>query len=277
MLPGRSDVLEALGFVNRRGGHWDEGIAYFEQALSLDPRNIELLSETAWTYSELRQFPAALKLYDRALDITPNDPYAMASKAGIYQAQGNLPEAASLLAGINDQIPSETTFQVKITQLRLERNYGEAIRLLQARLAQFDSASQYNKDTDQITLAFLQGLAGDKASAKVTTEQARNTVEPVFRNPPDSVSLAGAFAVILSQVYAVMGEKESALQAANRAVMLLPRNKDAMDGPRIRREHCARSDDLRRECPRDLNSQAVATNTLSGLVLQPITHYSGPA
>ena len=42
------------------------------------------------TYTMLRQFPAALKLYDRALDITPNDPDVKASKASIYQAQGNL-------------------------------------------------------------------------------------------------------------------------------------------------------------------------------------------
>ena len=61
----------------------------------------------------------------------------MASKAGIYQAQGNLPEAAKLLLEINSQTLSEDTFRVKITQLRLERNYSEAIRLLQARQAQF--------------------------------------------------------------------------------------------------------------------------------------------
>ena len=46
----------------------------------------------------LRKFPAALKLYDRRLDITPNDPDVIASKASIYQAQGNLQEAAKLLS-----------------------------------------------------------------------------------------------------------------------------------------------------------------------------------
>ena len=64
----------------------------------------------AWTYAMLRQFPAALKLYDRALDITPNDPDVMAAKASIYQAQGNLQEAARLLSEINAQTPSEDTF-----------------------------------------------------------------------------------------------------------------------------------------------------------------------
>ena len=93
--------------------------------------------DAAWTYTMLRQFPAALKLYDRALDITPNNPDVMASKASIYQAQGNLQEAARFLSEINGQTPSEHAFITKITQLRLERNYGEAIRLLQARLTQF--------------------------------------------------------------------------------------------------------------------------------------------
>ena len=48
----------------------------------------------AATYAMLRQFPVALKLYDRALDIMPNDPDVMAAKASIYQAEGNLQEAA---------------------------------------------------------------------------------------------------------------------------------------------------------------------------------------
>ena len=60
----------------------------------------------ALTYAMLRQFPAALKLYDRVLDITPNDPDVMAAKASIYQAQGNLQEAAKLLSGINEQTPT---------------------------------------------------------------------------------------------------------------------------------------------------------------------------
>jgi len=77
-------------------GHWDQGISYFEQALALDPRNVELLTIAAWTYGMLRQFPAALKLYDRVLDITPNDPDIMAAKASVYQAQGNLEEAPGL-------------------------------------------------------------------------------------------------------------------------------------------------------------------------------------
>ena len=120
---------------------------------------------------------------------------------------------------------------VKVTQLRLERNYGEAVRLLQARLAQFHYDSQCDKGSDQVPLAFMQRLAGDTAGAKVTAEQARNTFEQLYRDQPDNVYLAAC----LSQAYAVMGEKDSALKAAERAIMLSPSAKDALDGPAWKR------------------------------------------
>jgi TolB-like protein/Tfp pilus assembly protein PilF len=230
MLPGSSEVPRALGRVTLFEGHWDESIAYYERALALDPHNVDLLVDTAWTYAMLRQFPAAVKLYDRALDITPNNPAVMAAKANIYQAQGNLQEAARSLSEINEQTPNDNnTLPIKIDQLRLERNYGEAVRLLQARQAQSHFASQFDKGVNQVRLAFMQRLAGDTAGAKVTAEQARTTFEQLYRDQPDNTVVAAG----LAQAYAAMGEKDSALKAAQRAIILLPRAKDAVLGPAL--------------------------------------------
>src|SRR5262249_12216501 len=145
MLPSNSEAPSALGLIARREGHWDHSIGYQEQALGLDPRNVELLTNTAATYATDRQFSRALKLYDRALDIVPNDPSQLAGKAIMYQAEGNLEQAAKLLSEITVQTPHEFVFVVKITQLRLERNYGEAVRLLKARQTQFHFASEIEK------------------------------------------------------------------------------------------------------------------------------------
>jgi TolB-like protein/Flp pilus assembly protein TadD len=227
MLPSSTDVPKALGYIARRQGNWDQSIAYFQQALLLGPRDVELLIDTASTYGFRRQFPAALKLYDRALEITPNDPDVMAAKAGVYQAQGNLQEAAGLLSEINWQTPSEDTLAIKVGQLRLERDYIEAVRLLQTRQAQFHYGSQRIKGREQVALAFTQRLAGDMAAAKATAEQARNTLEQLYRDQPDNAFVAAP----LSQAYAAMGEKDLALKAAERAVMLLPPAKDPVPGP----------------------------------------------
>jgi serine/threonine protein kinase/Tfp pilus assembly protein PilF len=227
MLPGNSDAPMALATVARREGKWEESIAYWEEALALDPRNTLLLSDAADTYAMLRKFPAALKLYDRVLDITPNDPEMMATKASIYQAQGNLHEAARFLSEINEQTLSSDTFLTKIFQLQLERNYGEAVRLLQTRLAQFHFGSEFEKNRVQVWLAVVQRLAGDTAGAKASAEQARNTLEQVFRNRPDNRTRL----VRLCHIYALTGQKDLALKAAERAVMLCPRAKNPVVGP----------------------------------------------
>jgi TolB-like protein/tetratricopeptide (TPR) repeat protein len=225
-LPGSSDILYALGLVTRRQGKWDESVAYLEQCLTLDPRNAEVLSNTAWTYAMLRRFPAALKLYHRALEIAPNDLDLVAAKAGIYQVGGNLKEAGDLLSEINAQSPIQP-FITKMTQLRLERNHGEAIRLLQARQAQFQFASEIDKGTNDVILAFAQSLAGEPEAAKATAEQARNTLKPLCEDQPDNSFLAQQLAL----ANAALGEKEMALSQAERATTLLPSTKDPLSGP----------------------------------------------
>jgi serine/threonine protein kinase/Tfp pilus assembly protein PilF len=222
MLPNSSEVPWALALVARREGHWNECVAYFEQALAFDPRNTELLMQAGGTFVVLRQFPAGLKLFDRVLDITPNDRDVMDYKVGIYQAQGNLQEAARLL---NDRTPSDPNLDSKIIQLRLERNYGEAVRILQARVDRFHYASDKDKATDMVQLAFIQRLAGDTAGAKITAEKARNTLQQLYGDQPENAAL-------LSQARAVIGEKGSALKAAEQAILLLPSAKDRLWGPK---------------------------------------------
>jgi TolB-like protein/Tfp pilus assembly protein PilF len=227
LLPGSSEVAWALSAVNRRIGKWDESLAWVEQALAQDPRNGELITTAVWTYEMLRQFPKALKLYDRAMDIVASDPDLLSAAAGVYQAEGDLEQAAKFLSDVTAETPFEGAFFIKINQLRLERNHQEAVRLLQARLAQFQFTSEINKGITQVQLAFAQRFGGDTAGARVTAEQARNTLERLCKNQPDNYN----FAAWLALAYSALGEKDSALKEAERAITLLPSAKDAVDGP----------------------------------------------
>jgi len=215
LLPGNSEIPAALGHLTETEEQLDESVAYFEQGLALDPRNMDLLVEAAATYATLRQFPAALTLYDRALDVIPDDPELIALKANMYQAEGNLQEAAKLLIDVNERTASVTAFATKLNQLRLERNHAEAIRLLQARRAQVPSACD---GFEILHLAFAQRLVGDMAGAKVTAEQARNTLEPLCKEQPDNPDCE----VGLALANAVLGERDSTLREAERVIMLSP-------------------------------------------------------
>jgi TolB-like protein/Flp pilus assembly protein TadD len=227
MLPGSSAVPFSLALIARRQEHWDETIGCYEQALVLDPRNVELLTSAAANYSDLRQFGAALKLCDRTLDILPNDPALMAFKAGFYQCEGNLAEAAKLLLNVDAVDPSLFVFGAKVGQLRLERNLNEALRLLKARVTQYHFGSELEKGAFTRDLAFLQHLGGDGAGASITAEQARAILEPVCKNQPNNQFAA----TCLSQAYAILGDKGSALKEAERAIALKPAATNGANDP----------------------------------------------
>src|SRR6476660_219771 len=226
-IPGNSEVLYALAAIARTEGHWDESLAYWERGLALNPRNTALLTEVAFTYAALRQFSRAEKLYDRALEILPNELSLMALKASIYQAEGNLQEAAKLLVLVTAQTNSDVAIRIKLAQWRLERNYTEATQWVQGRQDRLRLFFGIDKGSKQLGNALVHRVAGDTAQAKAFAEQARNTIEPLKKEQPDNAFVAAALAV----AYAMLDEKDSALTEAQRAIALLPSNEDRLSGP----------------------------------------------
>jgi TolB-like protein/Tfp pilus assembly protein PilF len=234
LLPGSSDVPGALAAIARRQGHWDESVAYCEQTLALDPRNPEWLAQAADTYAMLRQFPAALKKYDRVLDIVPNDPNTVAFEAKIYQAEGNLEQAGKLLAGLNIQTPSFNVFETKIYQLILERRCDEAIRLIHSRLTESRDIWNIDRLFYPLFLVGAQECSGDIAGARAAAQQMLPALETLCKKDPDNPRVASA----LSLIHAVLDEKDAAIKEAERATTLRPSLKDAVEGPTYE-EHLA--------------------------------------
>ena len=151
----------------------------------------------------------------------------MALKASIYQAEGNLPEAAKLLAQVNEQTNSDVAIRIKLTQLRLDRNYTEAIRWVADRHDRLNQFSGIEKGSKQVGVALVHRVAGDTAQAQAFAEHARKTLEPLSKEQPDNAFVAAALGV----AYAFLDRKEEALNEAQRAITLSPSNKDRLTGP----------------------------------------------
>jgi Flp pilus assembly protein TadD len=88
----------------------------------LDPRNVLLLSQHAISYSYLRRFPEALRKFNQVLDIVPGDVDTLAAKAGIAQAEGDLPQAAAILAPLHPAVDDNQTVATQIYQARSTRS-----------------------------------------------------------------------------------------------------------------------------------------------------------
>src|SRR5437762_10257758 len=60
LLPNNSRIPESLAYIERRRGQWDRSESYFNEAERLDPSNVNLLTQHAISYIELRRFPEPL-------------------------------------------------------------------------------------------------------------------------------------------------------------------------------------------------------------------------
>src|SRR4029077_7952599 len=128
----------------------------------------------ALLYQTLRRFPEALRKFDQVLNITPDDVDALAFKAGIAQAEGDLPRAAALLALLHPGADDTGALETQVYQAILERNPGPMISRLKEVVAKPDPALGYFNGELRFWLGWAQEVAGDHAAAQESWRQARS-------------------------------------------------------------------------------------------------------
>ena len=227
LLPNSSRIPESLAYVARRRGQWDRSEAYFNEAERLDPRNVYLLTQHAITYICLRRFPEALRKLDQVLNITPDDVDTLATKAGIAQAEGDLPRASALLAPLHPNADDARPLETQVYQAILERRPAQIIPRLKEILAKPDPALGYINGELRFWLGWAQEVAGDHAAAQESWRQARSELESFLKEQPENYILIGDLALTNMG----LGDKAAALALSERAMAVIPIEKDAVDGP----------------------------------------------
>jgi serine/threonine protein kinase/Tfp pilus assembly protein PilF len=226
-LPNSSRIPEWLAYVARRQGQWDRSEDYFKEAERLDPSNVYLLTEHAFSYIALRRFPEALRKLDQILHITPDDVDTLALKASIAQAEGDLPRAARLLAPLHPTADDYPVTEAQVYQAILERRPAEIIPRLKEILAKPDLTLGFYNGEMRFWLGWAEEVAGDHAAAQDTWQQARSELESFLKDQPQNYVLIGDLALTMMG----LGDKASALALSERAIAANPIETDAMRGP----------------------------------------------
>jgi serine/threonine protein kinase/Tfp pilus assembly protein PilF len=227
LLPNSSRISESLAYVARRRGQWDRSESYFNEAEKLDPRNVYLLTQHATTYIYRRRFPEALRKLEQVLDITPDDVDALALKASVAQAEGDLPRASALLAPLRPGADDATSVETQVYQAILERRPASIIPRLKEILANPDPALGYINGGLRFWLGWAQKAAGDHAAAQETWHQARSELESFLKDQPENYTLIGYLALTNMG----LGDKAAALAFSEQAVAANPVEKDPLTGP----------------------------------------------
>jgi TolB-like protein/tetratricopeptide (TPR) repeat protein len=225
-LPNSSRIPELLAYVARRQGHWDRSDSYFNEAERLDPRNVNLLGQHAVSLQACRRFPEALRKLDQILDIIPDDLDTLVQKAAIAQAEGDLPRASALLAPLHPPTNNPGALETQVYQAILERQSGPVIPRLKEVLAKPDPALGYLNAELRFWFGWAHQVAGDHTSAQEAWRQARSELESFLKEQPENFVLLGDLALI----NAGLGDKEAALTFAEKAMAVIPIEKDAMHG-----------------------------------------------
>lgn len=218
-LPNNSFVLQNLAFVQRRRGRWQEAEINFNKAVELDPRDVALLSAVGGEfYMYLRRFDDAHRAVDRALEIAPDSETAHAIKANILQNEGRLPEAAQELERVPQNSTENYVVSSRITQKMYERNFAEAIRLIEQKLNSISPGQPFDSITEAslVEMGFCLEWNGRHGDAQQSFTRAVESIKPT---PETAVAPeANGLPSTLALAYAGLGEKEKALEQAKRAV-----------------------------------------------------------
>ena len=226
-LPNSSRIPESLAYLARRRGQWDRSESYFNEAERLDPRNVRLLTQHAFSYMALRRFPEALRKLDQVLDITPDDLDTVAKKAAIAQAEGDLPRASAILAPLHPTGNELNALETQVYQAILERRPAQTILRLKEILAKPDPALGYFSGELRFYLGWAHEVAGDHAAAQESWRQARSELESFLKEQPENQFLIGDLALTNMG----LGDKAAAFALAERGIAVVPIEKDAVFGP----------------------------------------------
>jgi TolB-like protein/class 3 adenylate cyclase/Tfp pilus assembly protein PilF len=226
-LPNSSRIPESLAYVARRRVQWDQSESYFNQAERLDPRNVNLLSQHAFSYVLRRRFPEALRKLDQVLNITPDDVDAPVAQAAIAQAEGDLPRAAALLAPLHPTAADTYALETQVYQAILERQPAQIISRLKEILTKPDPALGYLNGELRFWLGWAQEVAGDHTAAQRSWREARSELESFLKEQPENYHLIGDLALTNMG----LGDKVAALALSERAMAANPTQKDAITGP----------------------------------------------
>jgi TolB-like protein/Tfp pilus assembly protein PilF len=218
-FPNSSQILLELSVIETRLGRWDVAEGHFRRALELDPRSPGLLGTVAIEFlGRMRRFSEAEDLINRALAISPDDQWFHVGKAGLFQYESRLDEAAKELARLPTDSIADFVVAARVDYLIWQRQFDTAIALIQRKLNSMTAGEPLDAWTKIFItrLGYCQEWAGRPDEAKDTFARALHEIKP----SDDAVVSPKGFGmpIYLALAYAGLGEKEKALEQAHRAV-----------------------------------------------------------
>ena len=220
-LPNVADIIRMRGWVLRRVGDFEDSITAFERAVQLDPLDPETLFDLAYTNAARGNVAVWQRWRDRALERADPELRLTLLAVDALISGGNL-EAIERLLDSHEGLGSdglEWQFRAPF--------FGRDYEAAEAALADWPDdlvLTQWAAIPTALAAAMLAEARGNPDLARQAAEKALETLDTFLRQFPEDARAHAARARAL----AYAGRHEEALQEADLAVTLYPREVDAL-------------------------------------------------
>ncbi|MEJ7757979.1 MAG: protein kinase [Gemmatimonadaceae bacterium] len=228
--PNDFEILFYKAAIERRQGKWRESIANMNRAIEIEPRIGSYISDFADTHYTLREYDQAERLADRALIVTPREPDALGLKSEIAIARdGDVPRA---LQFVRQRFAAEAGARGGLGSAAADPFNAGWPALADQKIRDALLSAQWRPELDErssflVNRMMLFYVIQDMPRARAYADSALGPLASKVRERSDDARYYSR----LGRVQAILGRRQEALAAADKAISLRPVSKDAYGGP----------------------------------------------
>ncbi len=229
-LPNNSYLYALLGAIDRRQARWSEAIRNYERAVELDPLDVSLLENAAYTYRGLRRYTESDRLFERVIAFVPGNLHARIQLAmtPVFERADPRPLRKVLTTILQERPEAGKEIAEALFNCALWERDAAAVERALAEIPPEGISTNANFTFPrEWFVAIAARTFKDPESARLAFESARAIEEKLVHEQPD---YAPAWS-LLGMIDAALGRKEEAVREGQHACELLPMSKDAWIGP----------------------------------------------
>ena len=215
-----ADLLFGAASAEAGLGRWEQALAHYRQARSVDPKSVRTASRVASTLLWMRRYPEALEACDYALRLSPRNLATIQLKAMAYLGQGNLKAAREWMAR-QREVPLPDLVLNFGLYWDLMWVFNEAQRKMFLGLPA--EAFGGNRATRALAFAQTYALVPDAGQVRRNSEEAERVFVRQLADSPEDAQLH----VIRGLALAYLGRRDEAIREGEIGMELLPISRDA--------------------------------------------------
>jgi eukaryotic-like serine/threonine-protein kinase len=228
LAPSNAAILGQMSATEQTLGDWNAAVTLAERAAALDPRSPLVARRLAAHLMYLRRYPEAEVALRRAVALAPTNLTTIHQAAELAVAQGDLARAERIARtpppGVD---PTELAYNfARFEEMGWLLDDAQQRRVLELH-SDFYGSDQSDRGNWGLVNAHLYALRGQPALARAYADSARLAYQATMRETPDDAQQHALLGVAL----AFLGRRDEAIREAERAVAMVPIEKDAYFGP----------------------------------------------